>query len=99
MMASNVFDTMQIIPAVSSVKKYLLNLQNRICHFIQQEEDVAQFTEDQWEHNHGGGGMTRVLLNGKVIEKAGVNFSHVSGHQLPSAATARRPELAASHFQ
>lgn len=84
---------------VEQVKPYLLDLQNRICRFLEQEDGREKFLEDKWQHNEGGGGLTRVLASGKVIEKAGVNFSHVSGLQLPQAATARRPELADSTFQ
>lgn len=84
---------------ISQVKTYLLDLQNRICHFLEQEDGYATFKEDKWEHKEGGGGLTRVLAGGSVIEKAGVNFSHVRGQQLPPAATARRPELANSTFQ
>lgn len=83
----------------SAVKDYLLDLQNRICRFAEAEDGKAVFLEDQWQHKEGGGGITRVLTGGNVIEKAGVNFSHVSGLQLPHAATARRPELANSTFQ
>jgi len=84
---------------IQAIKEYLLDLQNRICHFIELEDGKAVFQEDKWEHNGGGGGATRVIAGGQVIEKGGVNFSHVSGQQLPQAATARRPELAASSFQ
>lgn len=85
--------------AVSCVKQYLLDLQNRICEFIEFEDNKATFQEDKWAHKEDGGGLTRVLAAGAVIEKAGVNFSHVHGQQLPPAATARRPELAGSTFQ
>jgi coproporphyrinogen III oxidase len=81
------------------VKDYLLDLQNRVCHFVENEDGKARFKEDRWEHTGGGGGLTRVLAGGQIIEKAGVNFSHVQGHELPHAATARRPELAKSSFQ
>ena len=47
----------------------------------------------------GGGGRSRVLENGAVIEKGGVNFSHVFGEQLPPSATEARPELAGRSFQ
>jgi coproporphyrinogen III oxidase len=87
------------VMAVSSVKQFLLDLQNQICHFLETEDGNARFLEDKWEHKEGGGGLTRVLANGKEIEKAGVNFSHVRGQQLPPAATAKRPELADSTFQ
>lgn len=88
-----------VADAVSAVKNYLLDLQNRICHALEQEDGKAKFAEDPWEHTTGGGGLSRVMAQGEIIEKAGVNFSHVQGLQLPTAATAKRPELAASTFQ
>jgi coproporphyrinogen III oxidase len=85
-----------VIPAV---KDYLLDLQDRLCACFEFEDGVAKFTEDRWEHKDGGGGLTRIIHSGNVIEKGGVNFSHVRGQQLPAAATARRPELANATFQ
>lgn len=76
------------------VKEYLLNLQNDICRVVETEDGGAKFIEDAWQHKDGGGGLTRVLAGGDVIEKAGVNFSHVHGFRLPPAATLKRPELA-----
>ncbi|TAK74094.1 MAG: oxygen-dependent coproporphyrinogen oxidase [Gammaproteobacteria bacterium] len=84
---------------INLVKDYLLDLQNRICQMVEQEDGAARFIEDAWVHKEGGGGLTRVLVGGDVIEKAGVNFSHVQGVQLPPAATAKRPELADATFQ
>ena len=79
------------------VKEYLLDLQDRICEALE-EEDGSEFHEDTWERPEGGGGRTRVL-EGEVIEKSGVNFSHVLGEELPAAASARRPELAGRGFE
>jgi len=84
---------------ILSVKSFLLDLQNHICQMLEAEDGSKTFHEDKWEHKEGGGGLTRVLAGGKVIEKAGVNFSHVQGLKLPDAATAKRPELANSTFQ
>jgi coproporphyrinogen III oxidase len=84
---------------ISAVKEYLLDLQNRICRVLEQEEGRAKFVEDPWEHKQGGGGLTRVLTDGDVIEKAGVNFSHVFGSALPAAATLKRPALRDKPFQ
>ncbi len=84
---------------IKPVKEYLLQLQNRICQFLEQEDGKANFIEDNWQHTGGGGGATRVMVEGSVIEKAGVNFSHVFGNQLPQAATERRPELRDAPFQ
>jgi coproporphyrinogen III oxidase len=81
------------------IKQYLLDLQTRICEMLEHEEGREKFLHDPWEHEGGGGGITCVLDNGKVIEKAGVNFSHVTGESLPPAATLRRPELAGARFQ
>lgn len=99
MMHKMAFETIDTAVVVPQVKKYLLALQNNICRFIEAEEGEAKFKEDEWQHKEGGGGITRVLAEGKIIEKAGVNFSHVRGNELPQAATVRRPELANSHFQ
>lgn len=84
---------------IDLVKNKLLDLQNRICHFLEQEETKKSFQEDAWSHESGGGGLTRVLSDGNVIEKAGVNFSHVFGSSLAATATARHPELAGCAFQ
>lgn len=84
---------------ISPVKQYLLELQNNISQCIESEDSHAKFTEEAWQHHEGGGGLTRVLAGGDVIEKAGVNFSHVHGFKLPPAATEKRPELAHALFE
>ena len=81
-----------------NVKNYLLQLQDSICTALEQQ-DQHPFIEDSWQREQGGGGRTRVLENGSIIEKGGVNFSHVYGDQLPASATAVRPELAGRHFE
>jgi coproporphyrinogen III oxidase len=88
-----------ITQKIPEIKKYLLDLQNRLCSMLESEEGQQKFFEDNWDHSGGGGGKTRVMADGLVIEKAGVNFSHVMGSSLPPAATAKRPELADSRFQ
>ena len=80
------------------VSSYLKALQDKICSELS-ELDGSQFEEDQWQHKSGGGGRTRVLADGIVIEKGGVNFSHVKGDELPPAASLKRPELAGKPFQ
>lgn len=84
---------------LNAVKRYLLALQDDICDQLAQEDGVASFVEDAWERPGGGGGRTRVITNGAVIEKGGVNFSHVYGTQMPPSATHARPELAGRSFQ
>lgn len=82
----------------AAVKTYLLALQDQICDQLA-AEDGQSFVEDTWVREAGGGGRTRVLEKGGVIEKGGVNFSHVQGDRLPPSATAARPELAGRSFQ
>ncbi|CEK11065.1 oxygen-dependent coproporphyrinogen oxidase [Legionella hackeliae] len=84
--------------AIDQVQSYLLNLQNSICRTLEELDGQNQFLEDSWIRPQGGGGITRVLADGKVFAKAGVNFSHVSGDKLPASATAHREELAGCKF-
>ena len=81
-----------------AVKDYPLDLQDRICE-LAAEDGGGEFREDAWDREQGGGGRSRVMENGTVIEKGGVNFSHGFGSQLPPSATAARPELAGRSFQ
>ncbi len=84
---------------IETVKQFLLKLQDNICHTLELADGKGNFVEDLWEREQGGGGRTRVLTNGNVIEQGGVNFSHVFGSQMPPSATANRPELAGRNFQ
>jgi coproporphyrinogen III oxidase len=84
---------------IDAVKAYLMGLQDRLCESLQQLDGGAEFVEDSWQREAGGGGRSRVLRDGAVFEQGGVNFSHVFGEQLPASATAARPELAGRSFQ
>jgi len=84
---------------INPVKTFLFAFQDRVCDMLETEEGQARFQEDVWEHAGGGGGRTRILQKGRIFEQAGVNFSHVRGHQLPPAATFRRPELVGASFE
>jgi coproporphyrinogen III oxidase len=84
---------------IEQVKQYLLGLQDDICGQLEQEDGGASFQEESWQREGGGGGRTRVISGGAVIEKGGVNFSHVFGDQMPPSATAGRPELAGRTYQ
>ena len=86
-------------PDKLAVKAYLLDLQDRICAALADEDGGGKFIEDAWVRAEGGGGRSRVLAEGAVIEKGGVNFSHVHGTQMPASATAHRPELAGRAFE
>ena len=73
-------------------------LQDTICQGLEQADGEAQFVEDSWQRAEGGGGRTRVIRDGNVIEQGGVNYSHVFGASMPASATAHRPELAGRSF-
>ncbi len=87
------------MPDVERIKSYFLGLQDNICKELEEVDGSGKFVTDQWLREQGGGGRTRVLSSGKVIEKGGVNFSHVFGDSMPASATAHRPELAGRSFQ
>jgi len=84
---------------IQAVEAYLRDLQNRICAAFEQLDGAAKFQHDSWIRAEGGGGESRVLADGAVFERAGVNFSDVSGAKLPPAATAQRPELSGRGFR
>lgn len=86
-------------PDVAQVKAFLLQLQDQICRGLEQADGEGHFVEDAWVRDGGGGGRTRVLRQGAVIEQGGVNFSHVHGDAMPASATAHRPELAGRTFE
>ncbi|MES1929823.1 coproporphyrinogen III oxidase [Salinisphaera dokdonensis CL-ES53] len=74
------------------------DLQNHICERLGAFEPNQEFHVDAWQRPAGGGGDTRVLADGDTFERAGVNFSRVTGDNLPASASARRPELAGRSF-
>ena len=84
---------------IEQVQSYLLQLQDDICDALAAEDGDAAFITDEWQRAEGGGGRSRVLVDGAVFEKAGVNFSHVRGASLPPSASASRPELAGRSYQ
>lgn len=86
-------------PDINAVKSYLLDLQDRICAELEAADGKQKFIEDSWDRPQGGGGRTRVIVDGGIFEKGGVNFSHVFGDALPASATAHRPELAGRSFE
>jgi len=87
------------VPIIDAVKAYLLSLQDSICDALAEADAKQVFVEDAWERPSGGGGRTRVISEGGIFEKGGVNFSHVFGESMPASATAHRPELAGRSFQ
>jgi coproporphyrinogen III oxidase len=87
------------LPDVDAVRRYLLDLQDRICAAFEREDGASRFREDAWERPGGGGGRTRVIQEGDLFERGGINFSHVFGGRLPPSATTNRPELSGRGFQ
>ena len=84
---------------VDRAHRWLLSLQERLCRWIEGMDGGSVFAEDRWKRAEGGGGITRVLRHGALIEQGGVNFSHVMGSELPSTASERHPHLAGRPFQ
>ena len=64
-----------------------------------EEVDGKRFRRDKWERAEGGGGLSCVMEDGNVLERGGVNYSHVFGGGLPASATAARPELSGRGFE
>jgi len=62
-----------------SITSFFIDLQDRICQALAEADGVGQFREDRWERPGGGGGRSRTIANGAVIEKGGVGFSAVHG--------------------
>jgi coproporphyrinogen III oxidase len=93
---------------VENVRSYLLGLQTRITDAVEAVEaaagvGAAKFLADAWKKGADerlqGDGVTKILENGVVFERAGCGFSHVKGAQLPASATQHRPELAGAPFE
>ncbi len=81
-----------------AVKDYFADLQSRIVEALQMA-DGQNFMHDSWQRPEGGGGVSCVIEEGGVLERGGVNFSHVTGDRLPPSASAGRPELAGRSFE
>ncbi len=81
----------------ASVREYLIGLQTRITDTLA-AKDGGSFLVDAWhkgpQEQLQGDGITKILEDGKVFERAGCGFSHVRGPKLPPSATQHRPELA-----
>jgi coproporphyrinogen III oxidase len=83
---------------LAAVREFFAGLQQTIVARLS-DADGRAFRRDEWARPEGGGGVTQILEDGAVFERAGVNFSHVSGASLPPSASAGRPELAGRSFQ
>jgi coproporphyrinogen III oxidase len=78
------------------VTQFFQQLQLHICQTLEDADGVGKFQADAWQREGGGGGVSRILQAGKVIEKGGVNFSAVWG-EMPEALR-QNPDFQASEF-
>lgn len=100
--------TFNPLSTVAQVRGYLVGLQARIVAALEALEGPvdaggARAVVDAWHKAPGellqGDGITQIVENGRVFERAGCGFSHVRGPRLPPSATAHRPELAGAPFE
>lgn len=71
-------------PSKETITTWFKDLQDRICAGLEALDGKGKFQEDAWKHHAGGGGRSRVILEGDVLEKGGVNFSAVEGKVPPA---------------
>lgn len=84
---------------ISASKPYFTGLQRRLIERLTFLDPVARHQRDEWQRPGGGGGLTHLITGGELVEKGGVNFSHVMGDFLPPSATRDRPQLADRPFE
>jgi coproporphyrinogen III oxidase len=70
------------VPAKEEITQWFQQLQDEICVAIEKTDSQGKFQQDLWSREGGGGGRSRIMNNGRIIEKGGVNFSAVHG-ELP----------------
>ena len=84
---------------IEQIKKYLLALQVDICEEFEKLDSISNFDTDIWKRDDGrGSGITRVISDGSLFEKGGVNYSIISGDKMPKSATALRPDLEGRNY-
>lgn len=82
-----------------AVLHFLRRFHDTLCKQLETLDGKAHFVDDAWNREEGGGGLTRVMTDGALFEKAGVAFSRVNGKTLPPSASAHRPELAGCQWE
>ncbi len=82
-----------------AVQAFLTHFHDTLCRQLEVLDGEASFIDDAWTRPEGGGGLTRIMTDGALFEKAGVAFSRVSGSTLPPSASAHRPELAGRNWE
>jgi coproporphyrinogen III oxidase len=76
------------------VVSFLRSLQDSICQKLEATDGGSPFQQDEWERPEGGGGRSRVMREGNILEQGGVGFSEVWGEHLPPSILNQRPEAA-----
>lgn len=84
--------------AKERVSQWMKQIQDKICQALESADGAGKFQQDEWEREEGGGGRSRVLREGNVLEQGGVNFSEVWGSHLPPSILTQRPEAAGHKF-
>ncbi|MBS1646283.1 MAG: oxygen-dependent coproporphyrinogen oxidase [Bacteroidetes bacterium] len=87
------------MPSKENISEWLQTLQKSICTALEQVEEDAVFSTEPWQRPEGGGGITRVIQNGAVLEKGGVNFSAVQGPAPAFLFAEKEHSLQPSHQQ
>jgi len=82
----------------TQVSKFMQGFQDQICAGLEELDGVGKFKQDQWQREEGGGGRSRVISEGRVFEKGGVNFSEVFGSQLPPSIVKQHPDAVGETF-
>jgi coproporphyrinogen III oxidase len=95
--------TAPVLPKVPTdskerISQFMQSLQDDICAGLEALDGGAKFKQDTWERPEGGGGRSRVIENGNIFEKGGVNFSEVYGSHLPPSILKQRPEAEGHTF-
>jgi coproporphyrinogen III oxidase len=91
----------QVMPPKDSreqVSQWLQSFQDNVCQGLEKADGLAEFKQDSWQREEGGGGRSRVMRDGNVFEQGGVNFSEVWGKNLPPSIVKQRPEAAGHEF-
>ncbi|MEM8778409.1 MAG: oxygen-dependent coproporphyrinogen oxidase [Cyanobacteria bacterium P01_G01_bin.49] len=84
--------------AKTRVSQFMQTLQDEICQGLETADGGSKFQEDSWQREEGGGGRSRVLRDGNLLEQGGVNFSEVWGKELPPSILKQRPEAEGHGF-
>ncbi|MDX1976364.1 MAG: oxygen-dependent coproporphyrinogen oxidase [Pseudanabaenaceae cyanobacterium bins.68] len=80
------------------VSQFMRDFQDRVTEGLEQLDGEGKFRQDMWERPEGGGGRSRVMTEGKVLEKGGVGFSEVYGDSLPPSILKQRPDAVGHGF-